>query len=62
MKVCEVCGEEIATKDGENRCPKCEDGATKRKEAAKRRKERDDVMRSLGMKKVRGAMGGTYWE
>ena len=30
--------------------------------ARKRRKERDDVMKSLGLKKVRGAMGGTYWE
>ncbi len=30
--------------------------------AALRRAERDDAMRSLGLKKVRGALGGTYWE
>ena len=26
------------------------------------RKARDHAMRSLGMVKVRGALGGTYWE
>lgn len=26
------------------------------------RKGRDDMLRSLGLKKVRGALGGTYWE
>ena len=26
------------------------------------RKIRDQVMRDLGLVKVRGAMGGTYWE
>lgn len=67
MKVCSLCGDEISTRDGENRCAACEKAiadadfakARKRKE---QRKDRDDVLRSLGLKKVRGAMGGTYWE
>lgn len=58
MKVCEKCGEEIATKDGDNDCGKCR----KKKDRAKRRKEREDVLRSCGLVKVRGALGGTYWE
>lgn len=57
MKVCEKCGEEIGTKDGDNHCGKCH-----KKDRAKRRKEREDVLRSCGLVKVRGAMGGTYWE
>ncbi len=27
-----------------------------------RRAERENALRSLGLKKVRGALGGTYWE
>jgi len=62
MKVCETCGEEIATRDGENQCEECERKArvSKRRKAA--RQERDAVMRSLGLVKVKGAMGGIYWE
>jgi len=30
--------------------------------ARRRRAERDAVLRSLGMKKVRGALGDIYWE
>lgn len=75
MKVCELCGEEIATRDGENRCPTCGDNpsmqgrgdtaATAKAKRARRnanRRARDEVMRSLGLTKVRGAMGGVYWE
>lgn len=65
MKFCETCGNEIATKDGENSCPKCEqeEGNRKKKAAAKRqRAAREDALRSLGLTKVRGALGGTYWE
>ena len=62
MKVCEKCGNEIATKDGDNTCSKCENRKTKSKAASKARRERDEVMRSMGMTKVRGAMGGVYWE
>lgn len=30
--------------------------------ASIRRQSRDDAMRSLGLIKVRGALGGAYWE
>jgi hypothetical protein len=62
MKVCEVCGEEISTRDGENRCDDCD---KKSRTSAKRkasRRERESIMRSLGLVKVKGALGGTYWE
>ena len=62
MKSCEKCGVEISTKDGENRCQECEEG---RKLTAKRkaaRKDREDALRSCGLVKVRGALGGVYWE
>ena len=61
MKVCEKCGDEIATKDGENQCDACERGR-KRKARAAARRERDEIMADLGLVKVRGAMGGVYWE
>ena len=65
MKVCERCGEEIATKDGENLCERCDAEEGRKAKNAKRaaaRRERDAMMKSLGMVKVRGALGGTYWE
>ena len=64
MKVCGRCGEEIATKDGDNYCQPCDDmeDVRKRRKTSLSRKQRDDVMRSLGLVKVRGALGGTYWE
>lgn len=67
MKVCAICGQEISTRDGENRCPSgCRDPDTKAKiplkQRKKRQKEMDDVMSSLGLVKVRGALCGTYWE
>jgi hypothetical protein len=33
-----------------------------REKQNKRRKDRDQAMRDLGLIKVRGALGGTYWE
>ena len=70
MKVCETCGSEISTRDGENQCSICERIETMKAETRKaankraslRRRERDDVMSSLGLTKVRGSMGGVYWE
>ena len=67
MKVCERCGIEISTKDGENLCWTCDVvvGSAKKENVAKarrQRKERDQALRDIGMVKVRGAMGGTYWE
>ena len=60
MKVCEKCGDEIATRDGDNRCRQCEDG--KKRAAKARRQAHDAAMRACGLVKVRGAMGGTYYE
>lgn len=64
MKVCEKCGAEISTRDGENRCRDCEDGLRKARNARARasRLAREEALRSCGLVKVRGAMGGTYWE
>ena len=63
MKFCNVCGCEIATRDGDNTCRSCEDAGAKKKAKAKRaRLERGAALRSGGLVKVRGAMGGIYWE
>ncbi len=62
MKVCEKCGVEIGTKDGDNLCQDCDEGRRPTKRAKRQRSERDEIMRSLGMVKVRGALGGTYYE
>lgn len=70
MKVCNRCGDEIDTKDDENFCAGCQaiiDGDRAKADAKKakanlRRRERDAAMRSIGMVKVKGALGGTYWE
>lgn len=64
MKVCELCGDEISTKDGENLCGKCDEANTrsKRDRARQRRRAKDEAMLSMGLVKVRGALGGIYWE
>lgn len=67
MKFCDVCGEEIGTRDGENTCCSCEDlQDAKRKAALKKRaanrREKEAMLRSCGLVKVRGALGGVYWE
>ena len=63
MKTCQNCGCEIATKDGENRCKKCDENRD-RKNTKRRRQRRamNDVMKSWGLVRVRGAMGGVYGE
>lgn len=60
MKICEVCGDEIGGKDGENRCQRCDDKPRKGCRANKRMV--DQVMADLGLVKVKGALGGTYYE
>lgn len=60
MKVCGRCGEEISTRDGVNSCPSCKIKSKEQRKANK--KAMDDVMSSLGLVKVRGSMGGTYYE
>ncbi len=64
MKFCEVCGEEIYTKDGDNHCSDCETNErTYVKGNRKAQKSaREQAMLDMGLVKVRGAMGGTYWE
>ena len=65
MKVCEKCGIEIDTMDGDNLCPECDDLATRdrrNKRARANRRAGEGAMRDLGLVKVRGALGGTYWE
>ena len=64
MKFCTTCGVEIDTRDGENMCPACDAGLTAKKKAAAKeaRAAREEALRSCGLKKVKGALGGTYWE
>jgi hypothetical protein len=67
MKVCKICGDEISTRDGENICDGCENANQNmdKKAKAKRRNAgriRDEIMKDLGMTRVRGAMGGIYYE
>lgn len=64
MKVCEKCGDEIATRDGDNLCASCDNDPKRaaKARARQRRRERDQAMKDCGLVKVRGAMGGTYWE
>jgi len=67
MKFCDICGNEINTRDGENTCRSCEDladrkkGRTLQRRAAARR-IREGFLRNCGLVKVRGALGGVYWE
>jgi hypothetical protein len=61
MKVCECCGIEIGGRDGDNRCVGCHEKPASRRKGMSR-KERDAIMRSFGLVKVRGARGGTYYE
>ena len=66
MKVCEICGKEIWSNDGDNRCQQCDElesvKAEKRASRNASRKTRESIMRSMGLVKVRGALGGVYWE
>src|SRR3990172_8381395 len=67
MKVCSNCGSEnVGMRDGENLCEACEKDETKSALARERRKQErnghERAMRDLGLVKVRGACGGTYWE
>lgn len=69
MKFCELCGAEISTQDGENRCRACDDaGDTNRTEKRRRKataagkREMEQALRDCGLVKVRGSLGGVYWE
>lgn len=63
MKVCEICMTELFNvRDGNNRCETCKRKPGTKKKAKDRRKEMDDLMASCGMTRVRGAMGGVFYE
>ena len=57
MKVCEIWG-----KDGDNRCPACDEKEVSRTVRNQARRDREEALRSCGLVKVRGALGGVYWE
>ena len=61
MKVCKECGIEFDGLDGDNTCKDCK-RKHNRARARANRKARESVMRDLGLVKVRGALGGVYWE
>lgn len=64
MKFCQICGDEIYTKDGDNICLNCEDAEITHVRGKRRgiKKAREQAMLDMGLVKVRGAMGGVYWE
>jgi len=64
VKVCNRCGVEIDGLDGDNNCPDCEDkGGDDLDEITKEeRDEREEIYRDLGLVKVKGQLGGSYWE
>jgi len=62
MKVCALCGEEIGTKDGDNVCESCERKELRTVQARRNRREREAALRDCGLVKVRGNLGGIYWE
>lgn len=66
MKTCRNCGTELATREGENLCAHCDACETPKELRSRRRnssrKMREELLRSCGMVKVRGALGGEYWE
>lgn len=66
MKVCANCGIEIDGKDGENMCDQCDQAESKKKMVYLRRKNGrkiiDKMLKDMGMTRVKGALGGVYWE
>ena len=66
MKVCENCGIEIGGRDGDNLCATCDAAEDKKTLTNARRRSnrraRESALKSCGLVKVRGALGGIYWE
>ena len=65
MKCCETCETPIDTRDGENRCKACEKQAKDKASKARRKASRAamrEAMQACGLVRVRGAMGGVYYE
>ena len=64
-QVCEKCGEEIGGGDADTLCPACNEAEARGRRNARaraNRRAREAAIRSLGLVKVRGNLGGTYWE
>ena len=59
MKFCEKCLEEFDGKDGDNVCEPCETSRTRRNT---QRRARHQAMVDLGLVRVRGVLGGVYYE
>ena len=65
MKVCQYCGDEIATPDGVNDCRECRRAKKGKRHFRKVKADksaREAALESVGLVKVKGALGGTYWE
>lgn len=60
MKVCARCSDECFGRDGDNTCHKCKEKPFARTKDVKR--AREAALRSIGLTKIKGANGGTYWE
>ncbi len=58
---CIRCGVVFSSIRAQDLCPDCRKRES-RKRAYLRRKERESVLRDCGLVKVRGALGGVYWE
>lgn len=54
-------GQIFETSDLEAFKARCKEEVKKHRRA-KTRKEREDALKSLGLTKVKGNLGGTYWE
>jgi len=59
--VCIRCGNAFVSSRSHDLCPDCRKRES-RKRAYLRRKERESILRDCGLVKVRGALGGVYWE
>jgi predicted nucleic acid-binding Zn-ribbon protein len=60
--VCLRCGDAYDKgRSKSNLCPSCRQRES-RIRAAQNRKAKESVMRDCGLVKVRGALGGVYWE
>jgi hypothetical protein len=57
---CKECGSLIDSRDGE-KCDWCK-AAAGADVRGKTQKVMDEVIKSLGLVKVKGNLGGTYWE
>jgi hypothetical protein len=58
VKVCTKCFQSPALA-GKSHCESCKDKPRRKQQT---RKERDAIYASIGMVRVKGAMGGTYYE